>query len=53
MREILLFVLLRQLLAEAQHDGPPHRGFAPPRSERLAPKRHAARASLAGRRPRG
>src|SRR6476661_5132156 len=52
-RQVVLFVLVAELLASAGHDGPPHRDFAPPRSDRRGSGRRTFRESLAGRRPRG
>jgi hypothetical protein len=51
-RQVVLFVLMAQLLAAAQHDGPPH---APARAPRTVPRRSrlAYSDTLAGRRPRG
>ena len=52
-REIVLLVLVAQLLADSQHDGPPHAAARAPRQRRTprAPLPH--RDTLAGRRPRG
>jgi hypothetical protein len=52
-RQVLLAVLLAQLLAGAQHDGPPHRARRAPRKARAARSRRARHESLTGRRPRG
>ena len=52
-RQVVLFVLLAEILAAAGHEGPPHRSFGPPRSDRGRPGRRSVRESLAGRRPRG
>jgi hypothetical protein len=52
-KQVLLFVLLAEILAAAGHDGPPHRPFARPRSDRRHAGRRSYRESLAGRRPRG
>ena len=51
-RQVVLFVLIAQMLAAEQHDGPPH---AQARAPRLVPRRsrRPRRDSLAGRRPRG
>ena len=51
-RQVVLAVLLAQLLAGAEHDGPP---YAPARAPRRlgGASRRWAHASLAGRRPRG
>jgi hypothetical protein len=52
-RNVLLTLLLAQLLAAAEHDGPPHSARRAPRSPR--PQRSAAprRGSISGRRARG
>jgi hypothetical protein len=52
-RQVVLAVLVAQLIAGAQHDGPPHAARRPPRSARPRRERTAYRESLAGRRPRG
>jgi hypothetical protein len=53
-RQVVLLCLFAELLAAAGHDGPPHRGFGPPRSDaRRRAGRRGFRESLAGRRPRG
>jgi hypothetical protein len=52
-REIVLFVLVAQMLASADHDGPPHASARAPRHVRARRKRLPHRDSLAGRRPRG
>jgi hypothetical protein len=52
-RQIVLLVLVAQLLADAQHDGPPHASARAPRQHRPAQSRLQHRDSLAGRRPRG
>ena len=52
-RQVVLFVLLAEILAAAGHEGPPHRSWGPPRSERGCRGRRSFRESLAGRRPRG
>jgi hypothetical protein len=52
-RQVVLAVLFAQLLAAAQHDGPPH---AAPRAPRQVPARRSRRPpieALSGRRPRG
>jgi hypothetical protein len=51
-REVVLLILMAQLLASAQHDGPPK---ASGRAPRHVPRRSRLphRDSLAGRRPRG
>ena len=52
-RNVVLAILLAQMLAGSDHDGPPHAGRRAPR--RVAPRRSRLvhRESLAGRRPRG
>jgi hypothetical protein len=52
-RNVVLAILLAQLLAGADHDGPPHAAWRAPR--RVAPRRswQARRESVTGRRPRG
>jgi hypothetical protein len=52
-RQIVLSLLVAQLIAGAQHDGPPHAARRAPRHAR--PRRHRLphRESLSGRRPRG
>jgi hypothetical protein len=52
-RNVVLAILLAQMLAGADHDGPPHPAWRAPR--RVAPRRTwiARRESAAGRRPRG
>jgi len=52
-RQVVLFVLIAQMLAASQHDGPPHVSARAPR--RVAPRRSRLphRDSLSGRRPRG
>jgi hypothetical protein len=52
-RQVVLAMLFAQLLAGAQHDGPPHAGHRAPRHTRPRRQRTAYRDSLAGRRPRG
>jgi hypothetical protein len=52
-RQVVLFVLIAQLLASADHDGPPHAGQRPPRHVRARRSRRLHHDSLAGRRPRG
>jgi hypothetical protein len=51
-RQVVLLILMAQLLASAQHDGPPH---ASTRAPRALPRRSRLphRDTLAGRRPRG
>jgi hypothetical protein len=52
-RQVVLAVLVAQLVAGAQHAGPPHGARRPPRAARPRRVRVAYRESLAGRRPRG
>jgi hypothetical protein len=52
-RQVVLLVLLAQLLAAAQHDGPPHAAQRGPRQLRARRSRRVRVESLAGRRPRG
>ena len=52
-RQVVLLVLLAQLLAGAEHDGPPHAAQRAPRHVRAGRSRRPRRDSLAGRRPRG
>jgi len=52
-RQVVLLILVAQLLASAEHEGPPHASHRAPRHVRAARSRRAYRDSLAGRRPRG
>jgi hypothetical protein len=52
-REVVLLVLIAQMLAAAQHDGPPHAPARAPRHARDFRSRLPHRDSLTGRRPRG
>jgi hypothetical protein len=52
-RQVVLLVLVAQLLAAAQHDGPPHAGQRAPRQLRARRSRRLHMESLTGRRPRG
>ena len=52
-RQVVLAVLLAQLVAGAQHDGPPHAARHAPRHARPKRRRPPHRESLSGRRPRG
>ena len=52
-RQVVLFLLVMQMLASAQHDGPPHASQRAPRQLRARRARRAHVESLAGRRPRG
>ena len=50
---MVLLVLVMQLLAAAQHDGPPHATQRAPRNLRARRSRQARTEPLSGRRPRG
>jgi hypothetical protein len=52
-RHVVLVILVAQLLAAAQHDGPPHAAQRAPRQLRARRIRRAQTQSFAGRRPRG
>jgi hypothetical protein len=52
-RHVVLWLLLAQALASAQHLGPPHPARRAPGDARPRRQRRAFRESLAGRRPRG
>jgi len=52
-RQVALFLLIAQMLASAQHDGPPHASTRAPRHTRARRSRLPHRDSLSGRRPRG
>jgi hypothetical protein len=52
-RQVVLLVLVAQLLAGAQHDGPPHAAERAPRHLRARRSRRPHIESLSGRRPRG
>jgi len=52
-RQVVLFILVAQLLAAAQHDGPPHAAQRGPRQLRARSPRRPRVESLSGRRPRG
>jgi hypothetical protein len=52
-RQVVLLVLMAQMLASAQHDGPPHAAARAPRHVRGLRSRVPRRDSLSGRRPRG
>ena len=52
-RRVVLLVLVAQLLAAAQHDGPPHAAQRPPRQLRARRSRRPRVEPLTGRRPRG
>jgi hypothetical protein len=52
-RQVVLFLLVAQMLAAGQHDGPPHVSSRAPRTVGPRRSRLPHRDSLAGRRPRG
>jgi hypothetical protein len=52
-RQVVLFVLVAQMLASADHDGPPHASTRAPRQVHARRARLPHRDSLSGRRPRG
>jgi hypothetical protein len=52
-RQVVLLVLLAQLLAAAEHDGPPHGSQRAPRRVGARRARRARIESVTGRRPRG
>jgi hypothetical protein len=52
-RRVVLLVLVAQLLAAAQHEGPPHASWRAPRQVRARRARRPHIESLTGRRPRG
>jgi hypothetical protein len=52
-RNVLLTVLLLELLAVADHEGPPHASARAPRRVVTPRSRVAIRSSVTGRRPRG
>jgi hypothetical protein len=52
-RRVVLFVLIAQMLAAAEHDGPPHASSRAPRHVRARRSRLPHRDTLSGRRPRG
>ena len=52
-RQVVLLVLLAQLLAAAQHDGPPHGSRRAPRRVGARRTRRGRIESVTGRRPRG
>ena len=52
-RNVVLLVLLAQLLADAQHDGPPHGAARAPRRVGARRSRRVRVESVTGRRPRG
>jgi hypothetical protein len=50
---VVLLVLVAQMLAAAQHDGPPHASARAPRQVRARRSRRPHIEPLSGRRPRG
>ena len=52
-RQVVLAVVFAQLLAAADHAGPPHAARRPPRDAGRRRQRLQHRDSLSGRRPRG
>jgi hypothetical protein len=52
-RQVILFILVSQLLAGAQHDGPPHASHRVPRQLHARRSRRPHVENLSGRRPRG
>lgn len=52
-RNVILAVLVAQMVAAAQHEGPPHAARRAPRHARPKRQRLRPRGSLSGRRPRG
>ena len=52
-RGVVLAVIFAELVAGAQHDGPPHAALRAPRHARMRRSRLPHRESLCGRRPRG
>jgi hypothetical protein len=52
-RQVVLLILVAQLLAAAQHDGPPHAGQRAPRQLRARSSRRPRLEPVSGRRPRG
>jgi hypothetical protein len=52
-RQVVLIVLLAQLLAAAQHEGPPHGAQRAPRRLGVRRARRSRVESVTGRRPRG
>jgi hypothetical protein len=52
-RQVVLLVLIAQLLASADHDGPPHASARAPRDVRARRSRRVHHDSFSGRRPRG
>jgi hypothetical protein len=52
-RQAVLLILIAELLAAAQHDGPPHAAQRAPGQLRARRSRRPRVESLTGRRPRG
>jgi hypothetical protein len=52
-RQMVLFVLVAQLLAGSEHDGPPHAAQRAPRQVHARWSRRPRVETLSGRRPRG
>jgi hypothetical protein len=52
-RQVVLLVLLAQLLAASQHDGPPHGSMRAPRRLGVRRARRTRVEAVTGRRPRG
>jgi hypothetical protein len=52
-REVVLLMLIAEMLAAAQHDGPPHASARAPRRVLARRSRLPHRDTLSGRRPRG
>jgi hypothetical protein len=52
-RQVVLLVLVAQLLAASEHEGPPHASSRAPRHVRARRSRLPHRDTLSGRRPRG
>ena len=52
-RQMVLLVLVAELLAASDHEGPPHASSRAPRRLRARRSRLPHRDTLAGRRPRG
>jgi hypothetical protein len=52
-RQVVLLMLIAQLLAASDHDGPPHGAARAPRHVRSRRSRLPHRDTLSGRRPRG
>jgi len=52
-RQMVLIVLIAELIAASQHDGPPHAAQRAPRQLHLRSSRRRQVESLSGHRPRG